>query len=137
MRFTHVLLWSWLGVTLATPVVLAEPTPVQLAGPTWFDTETLDTHDASPPLVVEAPGDIEISIRIVPTLHTKELRVYADSYSHYRSTTIGLDGIESDPVHTFTWRGFPAGDYDVVGMLIDDDGVSEVVVQGALRVVER
>lgn len=137
MRFTHVLFWSLIGITLATPVVLAEPTPVQLVGPTLFDAEALDPHADSSPLVVEAPGDVEISIHIVPTLHTKELRVYADSFAYYRSTTIGLNGIDSDPVHTFTWRGFPAGDYEVVGMLIDDDGGSEVVVQGALRVVER
>ena len=88
-------------------------------------------------LVVDAPGEIELSIRIRPTEHTRELRIFADSGSYYRSTSIELRGIDSEPLHTFIWRGFPVGDYEVVGLLLDDHGQEEVVVQAAMRVIGR
>lgn len=92
----------------------------------------------SPParLVVQSPGTIEFEILIQPTAQTEELRVVADSGTFYRSTTIGLDGKESQRVHTFEWHGFPAGEYDVVGELITTSGRREVVVRGAVLVID-
>ena len=92
----------------------------------------------SPParLVVQSPGTIEFEILIRPTAETDELRVVADSGTFYRSTTIGLAGEDSQRVHTFEWHGFPAGEYDVVGELISSSGRREVVVRGALLVIE-
>ena len=87
-------------------------------------------------LVVESPGTIEIEIRIRPTAQTDELRVVADSGTFYRSTTIGLTGADSQRLHTFEWHGFPAGEYDVVGELISASGRREVVVRGALLVID-
>lgn len=102
--------------TAARPPALAEPRPT---------------------LLVSAPGEVEISIQIQPTEHSSELRLVADSGSYYRSTSIGLRGIDSQPLHTFIWRGFPVGDYEVVGVLLDDRGQEEVVVQAAMRVIVR
>ena len=90
-----------------------------------------------PTLLVDAPGEIEISVQIRPTEHSRELRIFADSGSYYRSTSIELRGIDSQPLHTFIWRGFPVGDYEVVGLLLDDLGQEEVVVQAAMRVIGR
>ena len=92
----------------------------------------------SPParLVVHSPGTIEFEILIRPTARTDELRVVADSGTFYRSTTIGLAGEDSQRVHTFEWHGFPAGEYDVVGELISSSGRREVVVHGALLVID-
>ena len=87
-------------------------------------------------LVVESPGTIEIEILIRPTAQTDELRVVADSGTFYRSTTIGLTGADSPRLHTFEWHGFPAGEYDVVGELISASGRREVVVRGALLVID-
>ena len=86
-------------------------------------------------LVVESPGTIEIEIMIRPTAQTDALRVVADSGTFYRSTTIGLTGADSQRIHTFEWQGFPAGEYDVVGELISASGRREVVVRGALLVI--
>ena len=87
--------------------------------------------------MVDAPGDVDISIQISPTVKTHELRVYAESESYFRSTTIGLNGLDSDPVHHFTWRSFPVGDYQVIGMLVDSDGAEEIIVRSSLRVINR
>ena len=87
-------------------------------------------------LVVESPGTIEIEIMIRPTAQTDELRVVADSGTFYRSTTVGLTGADSQRLHTFEWHGFPVGEYDVVGELISASGRREVVVRGALLVID-
>ncbi len=85
---------------------------------------------------MQSPGTIEIEIKIEPTTDTEELRVTAESGGHYRSSSIWLEGKDSQKVHTFEWHGFPAGDYEVTGELIAASGRREVVVRGALRVVE-
>ena len=106
-------------------------------GGTGTPAEPPAFSEPQPTLLVAAPGEVEISILIQPTENSKELRIFADSGSYYRSTTIGLRGIDSEPLHSFVWRGFPAGDYEVVGILLDDHGQEEVVVQAAMRVVIR
>lgn len=140
MRLTRTVLCSVAVMLLATAPLAATPLPTRATPPEIQDAVPDaggrgGAPDADGPLVVQAPGDVEISIRITPTLKTEELRVYADSGSHFRSTTIGLNGVESDPLHRFTWRAFPAGEYEVVGMLVDSDGASQIVVRGALKVL--
>lgn len=133
MRLTRTAICPVVVMLLAAAPLAATPLPTRATPPEIQDA----APDAGGPLVVQAPGDVEISIRITPTLKTEELRVYADSGSHFRSTTIGLNGIESDPLHRFTWRAFPAGEYEVVGMLVDSDGGRQIVVRGALKVLDR
>lgn len=139
MRLTRTALCSVIVMLLAAAPLAASALPTRATPPEIQDAapDAGAAPDADGPLVVQAPGDVEISIRITPTLKTEELRVYADSGSHFRSTTIGLNGIESDSQHRFTWRAFPAGEYEVVGMLVDSDGASQIVVRSALKVLDR
>lgn len=127
---------AFLVVILAATSVQAGTTPNQ--EPTTPGAAQASALVEPPPtLLVDAPGEIELSIRIRPTEHSTELRIFADSGSYYRSTSIELRGIDSEPLHTFIWRGFPVGDYEVVGLLLDDHGQEEVVVQAAMRVIGR
>ena len=121
----------------AITVVLCTTTMLN-AGPPAEPQTSPEVEKPKPaaPLVVQAPGDVEISIQIKPTAKTQELRLSADSGSFYRSSSVGLNGVDSQEVHTFMWRGFPVGEYDVIGMLVDSDGTSEVVVRGALKVID-
>lgn len=121
-------------IVLATAALQAGETATQ---PTSAATQPTAFAEPRPTLLVAAPGEVEISIQIQPTEHSSELRLVADSGSYYRSTSIGLRGIDSEPLHTFIWRGFPVGDYEVVGVLLDDRGQEEVVVQAAMRVIVR
>ena len=84
---------------------------------------------------MQSPGTIEIEIKIEPTTDTEELRVTAESGGHYRSSSIWLEGKDSQKVHTCEWHGFPAGDYEVTGELIAASGRREVVVRGALPAI--
>ena len=127
---------AFLVVILAAAGVQAGTTSNQT--PTTPRAAQAPAFIAPPPtLLVDAPGEIEISVQIRPTEHSRELRIFADSGSYYRSTSIELRGIDSQPLHTFVWRGFPVGDYEVVGLLLDDHGQEEVVVQAAMRVIGR
>ena len=120
-------------------LILALAAPATAAGiATATGQPSAAAGAVSPParLVVQSPGTIEFEILIQPTAQTGELRVVADSGTFYRSTTIGLAGENSQRVHTFEWHGFPAGEYDVVGELISSSGHREVVVRGALLVID-
>ena len=129
MRSTSILLCFFVAMALAAAPLLQAAQPVV--------QPVAKTIAVGPPLVVEAPGDVEFSIQINPTDKTQELRVFAESDSYYRSTTIGLNGRDSAPVHHFTWRSFPVGEYQVVGMLVDADGGEEIIVQSGLKVINR
>lgn len=132
MRVTGIRPYIPVALLLAAPLLQAAPPAAQPAA------GHVDRVIAvGPPLVVDAPGDIDISIRINPTVRTHELRVFAESESHYRSTTIGLNGLDSEPLHHFRWHSFPVGEYQVTGMLVDNDGTEEIIVRSTLRVINR
>lgn len=122
-------------ILAAAGLQAASTSPRQLLIPTAAEPSAFS--GPQPTLLVAAPGEVEISIQIRPTEHSRELRIFADSGSYYRSTSIGLRGIDSEPLHSFVWRGFPVGNYEVVGVLLDDRGQEEVVVQAAMRVIVR
>lgn len=138
-RMTRFVFLLVLLVALAAPLVAADPIALQLQlqqPERPIIAQVARPGVKSTPLVVQSPGTIEIEIKIVPTADTEELRVTADSGNHYRRSAIRLAGRDSQKVHTFEWHGFPVGEYEVVGELIASSGRREVVVRGALRVIE-
>lgn len=126
-------LWMVLLAAFATPAMAGTAISVP---PSQTSGGVAATETTPPALVVQSPGKVEIEIKIEPTAETGELRVFADSGAHFRSTTIGLAGSDSQRVHTFEWFGFPAGEYEVVGELITTSGRREVVVRAALVVLD-
>ncbi len=138
-QLLHFALWIGLAAAFAAPLVASDPiAPLQLhlQQPEPIVTRVVKPGVTPVPLVVQSPGTVEIEIKIEPTADTEELRISAESGDHYRSSTIWLAGEDSQKVHTFEWHGFPVGDYEVVGELIAASGRREVVVRGALRVIE-
>ncbi len=135
MRPTGLLLCSVSAILLvATPSLQAAPPVNQQAAPAADDRAT-EAQEASGALILSEPGDVEISIWITPTAKSEELRVQADSGSIQRDITISLNGLDSPQQHSFTWWALPAGEYEVVGKLLDSDGASEVVVRSELKVL--
>ena len=133
-KLPHFALWIGLVAALAAPLAAAGPIALQQQPP--IVTRVVEPGATPVPLVVQSPGTVEIEIKIKPTPDTEELRITAESGNHYRSSTIWLEGEDSQKVHTFEWHGFPAGEYEVVGELIGTSGRREVVVRGALLVIE-
>ena len=135
-QLLHFALWTGLAAVVAAPLAAADPVALrlQLQPP---DQSVITRPGVRPvPLVVRSPGTVEIEIKIQPSADTEELRITAESGNHYRSSTVWLEGADSQKVHTFEWHGFPAGEYEVVGELIAASGQREVVVRGALLVIE-
>ena len=138
-QLLHFVLWIGFVAVFAAPLAAMDPIALQL--PLQQPEPPIAARVAEPemtpaPLVVQSPGTVEIEIKIKPTADTEDLRITAESGNHYRSSTIWLEGAASQKVHTVEWHGFPAGEYEVVGELIASSGRREVVVRGALRVVE-
>ena len=125
----------WMAPLMAFAVTATAGTAISVL-PLQTSGGLAATESTPPALVVQSPGKVEIEIKIEPTAETGELRVVADSGAHYRSTTIGLTGSDSQRIHTFEWFGFPAGEYEVVGELITTSGRREVVVRAALLVLD-
>lgn len=138
-QLLHFALWTGLAAVVAAPLAAADPVALRLQ--IQPPDQSVITRIVQPgvrpvPLVVQSPGTVEIEIKIQPSADTEELRITAESGNHYRSSTVWLEGADSQKVHTFEWHGFPAGEYEVVGELIAASGQREVVVRGALLVIE-
>ena len=135
MRPTSFLLCSMSAILLATPPLLQAAPPAHQQATLRADDCGTEVEEASGALILSAPGDVEISVWITPTAKSQELRVQADSGSIQRDITIRLNGLDSPQQHSFTWWALPAGEYEVVGKLVDSDGASEVVVRSELKVL--
>ena len=135
MRLTGLLFCSATAILLATaPLLQAAPRAHQQATLAADDRATA-VQEAGGALILSEPGDVEISIWITPTAKSRQLHVRAESGSIQRDITIGLSGLDSPQQHSFTWWALPAGEYEVVGKLVDSDGASEIVVRSELKVL--
>ena len=135
MRLTGLLLCSVGAILLATTGLLQAAPPANRQAAPAADDRATDAQEAGGALILSEPGDVEISIWITPTAKSQVLRVQADSGSIRRDITIGLNGLDSPHQHSFTWWALPAGEYEVVGRLVDSDGASEIVVRSELKVL--
>ena len=135
MRPTGLLLCAAGAILLATTALLQAAPPADQQATPAVDDRATEAQEAGGALILSEPGDVEISIWITPTAKSQELRVQADSGSIQRDITIGLSGLDSPQQHSFTWWALPAGEYEVVGRLVDSDGASEIVVRSELRVL--
>ncbi len=135
MRLTGFLLCAPCAILLATAPLLPAAPPANQQATLAADDRATEAQEAEGALILSEPGDVEISIWITPTAKSQELHVQADSGAIQRAITIGLNGLDSPQQHSFTWWALPAGEYEVVGKLVDTDGASEIVVRSELKVL--
>ncbi len=135
MRLTGLLLCSLGAILFATTAFLQAAPPANQQATVAADASAPEAQEAGGALILGEPGDVEISIWITPTAGSRELRVQADSGSTRRDITIHLNGLDSPQQHSFTWWALPAGEYEVVGELVDSDGANEIVVRSELKVL--
>ena len=135
MRLTGLLFCSVGAILLAATALLQAAPPASQQATLAADDRGTEVQEASGALILNEPGDVEISIWITPTAQSRELRVQADSGSIRRDISIGLHGLDSPQQHSFTWWALPAGKYEIVGELVGSDGASEIVVRSELKVL--
>lgn len=69
-----------------------------------------------------APAIVWVRVRIEPHPGNRTIEFVAESDEFYRSSQIPLDGARAPRSVAIEWRGLPAGDYMISGILTDDAG---------------
>jgi hypothetical protein len=81
------------------------------------------------------PADLHLLVRVEPCADNRWLQVIAESRDFYRSSTLPLDGERSARVTTMEYRGMPAGEYEIVGVLRDTRGRERARARTAVHVI--
>jgi hypothetical protein len=97
-----------------------------LSGVVLLSTLTVDAskrmHMQVSPLVGMAPVDLHVYVGVERRADNRILRVSAESTEFYRSSEVQLDGEDGPRVSEFSFRGLPAGSYEVRAELVIADG---------------
>jgi hypothetical protein len=81
------------------------------------------------PAVAFAPATVRIEVLIETNDDNRVLQIVADSGEYLRSSVIPLEGAKAARFHSITYRGMPAGRYEVQ--------VSLLAPNGTVRAIER
>jgi hypothetical protein len=76
------------------------------------------------PTLSTQPAVIRVRVSIEPSDENRFIRIAAESADYFRSSEVEIDGASASRISQFEYRGLPAGDYIVRGLLIGRDGKS-------------
>jgi hypothetical protein len=82
-----------------------------------------------------APSILRVQVRIEPNGENRALYVVADSSEFYRSSEIPLEGDRAPATIHLEFRGVPAGEYAVVGVLKDQFGHDRSIARSQATVM--
>ena len=68
------------------------------------------------------PANVRVQVSVELDPENRGVRITADSDSYYSSSEILLDGDRGPRIRTLILRALPAGEYDVRGEVIGQDG---------------
>ena len=110
----------WLAALLMsslTPLVASEPIKLRVSQP-----------------ATAAPVNVLVQVSVEPNADNRVLRVVIDSDRYYRSSEVGLDGIQSPRTHTFDFRRMPSGSYQIRAVLVGASGKPRAFADGRIDV---
>jgi hypothetical protein len=81
------------------------------------------------------PASLTIHLSIEPDSDNRVVRVIAESVEFYRSSDIPLEGDRAPRTNVISYRGLPAGDYEVRGVLVGARGQERAMVSRAVTVL--
>ena len=73
------------------------------------------------PTVSTEPAIIRVRVSVEPHDDNRSIQIQAESADYFRSSEVQLDG-DSARNRQFEYRGLPAGDYEIRGILLGRDG---------------
>ena len=79
------------------------------------------------PAVAFAPATVRIEVLIASNDDNRVLQIVADSGEYLRSSVIPLEGARAPRFHSITYRGMPAGRYEVQVALLDPSGTVRAI----------
>jgi hypothetical protein len=82
------------------------------------------------------PATVRFMVAVQPDAENRTLRIEADSIDMFRASEVTLNGADEKRLHSFTFKGLPAGDYTLRAQVLSSHDVrgtatNEVVVTGA------
>ena len=87
------------------------------------------------PAVAFAPADLTIRTNVEPDERNRVLEIVADSAAFYRSSAIPLEGDRAPQTTTVTFRGVPAGAYEMTAVVIGEQGHVKALAHTTVMVV--
>jgi hypothetical protein len=81
------------------------------------------------------PASLTIQLSIEPDAENRMVRVMAESAESYRSSDIQLEGDRAPRTNVISYRGLPAGDYEVRSVLFGAHGQERAMVSLAVTVL--
>jgi hypothetical protein len=82
------------------------------------------------------PATVRFMVAVEPDAENRVLRIEADSVDMFRASEVSLEGKDEKRLHSFTFKGLPAGYYTLRAQVLSSHDVrgtatNEVVVTGA------
>ena len=74
------------------------------------------------PTLATSPAVIRVRVSIEPSDENRSIQIAAESEDYFRSSEAEIDGASASRISQFEYRGLPAGEYTVRGVLIGRDG---------------
>lgn len=93
------------------------------------------TVSVSPTMSVE-PANISVRVLVVPNSANRAMEIVAESADYYRSSEVSLDGASAARSSFFEYRDLPAGDYEVRGVLLGQNGQTRAICRRWFKVTE-
>lgn len=93
------------------------------------------TVSVSPAMSAE-PANICVRVMVAPDSANRAIEIEAESATYYRSSEVSLDGDKAARSTTFDYRELPAGDYEVRGTLLGQNGHTRAVSRRWFTVTE-
>jgi hypothetical protein len=76
------------------------------------------------PTLATSPAVIRVQVSIEPNDENRSIEIVAESSDYFRSSEMPLDGASASRINSFEYRGLPAGDYTVRGVVKDRNGMA-------------
>ncbi len=108
------------AVVLALLSVLC---PVVAMGPLLTSADAASTVSIRVwPIYAIAPATLRVQVVAERSPQNRAMRIAADSQEYFSSSEVSLEGTDAPRVRIVTFRGVPAGEYELVGEVIGEHG---------------
>jgi hypothetical protein len=87
------------------------------------------------PAVASAPAAVRVEVLIETHDDNRALEIVVDSGDYYRSSMIAIEGARGPRYHSVSYRGLPAGAYEVQVTLRGPAGVTRAMQRQRLEII--
>lgn len=93
------------------------------------------TVSVTPAMSVE-PANVCVHVMVVPNAANRAMEIAVESANYYRSSEVSLDGDRAARSTMFDYRELPAGDYELRGILLGENGQTRAISRRWFKVMD-